>query len=999
MKWWKGKSTSTESPSVERIPPGFRLLYTLRGHEDIISEIAWSPDGRMIASGAYDNAIRLWDAQNGDLIREIRRINSRVYNLAWSPDSRILASTSHDKIVSLWDVTSGDRVNSLAYGINDAIYGVAWTPDGHILAHGRDYAVRLWKVHQSKQTVLFEGHSGTVTSTALSTDGQILASGSADKTVRLWDVQENKQIAALGAHEGAVHSVAWSPDSKSLASASGDKTIRIWDPNTGAQLIILEAHTDNVQCVRFSHDGRLLASKGKDSCLRLWRCDKWEHVASINEPCLNSFFSGLAFHPHETKLATLGEKERAIRVWQLDYNTLFTSPNKGRYYRNAKVILLGDSGVGKTALGLVLTGQQWRPTESTHGRHVWQFENREARLPGDRLELRETLLWDLAGQPGYRIVHQLHLKEVAVALVVFDDRSETEPFSGVRYWDRALRQAQRLQQTGNAPVKKFLVAARTDRGGISFSRKRIEAIVREMGFDGYFETSAKEGWRIAELTDAMRLGVNWDALPKVSSSELFQTIKEFLITEKEAGRLLSTADDLYRSFCHTHPDLSSDQDLRAKFEACVNRIENRDLIRRLNFGDYVLLQPEKLDAYASAMVIAALNDLNGLGFIKEDDALAGRFKEIPSDERVPNKELEKLLLIATVEELLRHEIVLKETADAGIDLVFPSQLRLEWPDAPDVPGKSVVFTFEGPVLNIYATLAVRLSHSRLFEKQGMWKNAVSYRAKVGGSCGMYLRELNEGRGELTLFFDDKATESTRYQFADYVATHLQRRALLNSVKRRRIIVCSSCSVVIPDEMSQMRRKRGLTEMNCPVCDKNISLLDTKEPVTAAGDFISEMDRAADAKRARNTAAMIIKGKREAKDYDVFLCHNNKDKDAVKKIGEQLKEQGILPWLDEWELRPGFSWQHALEEQIETIKAAAVFVGSDGFGPWQEMEQKAFLSEFMRRKCPVIPVILPDCYIVPKLPVFLSGMTWVDFRKSAPDPLKRLIWGITDERSD
>src|SRR5262245_61172869 len=117
---------------------------------------------------------------------------------------------------------------------------------------------------------------------------------------------------------------------------------------------------------------------------------------------------------------------------------------------------------------------------------------------------------------------------------------------------------------------------------------------------------------------------------------------------------------------------------------------------------------------------------------------------------------------------------------------------------------------------------------------------------------------------------------------------------------------------------------------------------------------------------------------------------------LKAIGERLKEHGVLPWLDEWELRPGLPWQRELEKQIENIKAAAVFVGPEGLGPWQDLEQHAFLKEFVERGCPVIPVILPGCIKKPRLPAFLTLMTWIDFGKREPDPLNQLIWGITGE---
>ena len=129
-------------------------------------------------------------------------------------------------------------------------------------------------------------------------------------------------------------------------------------------------------------------------------------------------------------------------------------------------------------------------------------------------------------------------------------------------------------------------------------------------------------------------------------------------------------------------------------------------------------------------------------------------------------------------------------------------------------------------------------------------------------------------------------------------------------------------------------------------------------------------------------------------FDVFLCHNSKDKPEVIEIAHELTRQGIKPWLDKWALRPGLGWQVLLEEQIENIKSAVVFVGSSGLGPWQSQEMRAFLNEFVERKCPVIPVLLGNTPQQPKLPIFLRGNTWVDFRTDTDEAMEQLIWGIT-----
>jgi TIR domain len=124
-----------------------------------------------------------------------------------------------------------------------------------------------------------------------------------------------------------------------------------------------------------------------------------------------------------------------------------------------------------------------------------------------------------------------------------------------------------------------------------------------------------------------------------------------------------------------------------------------------------------------------------------------------------------------------------------------------------------------------------------------------------------------------------------------------------------------------------------------------------------------------------------------------MCHNSEDKPAVREIAQQLIKEGIKPWLDAEQIRPGTSWQTALEQQIGFIKSAAVFVGDSGIGPWQLPEIQAFLNQFVKRACPVIPVVLGSATSTPKLPLLLENLHWVDFRATHLDPLKQLIWGI------
>ena len=136
------------------------------------------------------------------------------------------------------------------------------------------------------------------------------------------------------------------------------------------------------------------------------------------------------------------------------------------------------------------------------------------------------------------------------------------------------------------------------------------------------------------------------------------------------------------------------------------------------------------------------------------------------------------------------------------------------------------------------------------------------------------------------------------------------------------------------------------------------------------------------------------------EFDVFLSHNSTDKPTVRQLAGALKGRGLKVWLDECELIPGRPWQEAIEEVIQTTKSAVVVVGADGLGPWEIPEMRGCLSEFVKRRLPVIPVLLPGAPNQPDLPLFLKQFTWVDLRGGlTEDGLKRLEWGITGRKPD
>ena len=647
--------------------------------------------------------------------------------------------------------------------------------------------------------------------------------------------------------------------------------MRVWDAETGEPLRQLEGHTGYVQSVSWSADGDAVISKSEDGSLRVWRADTWDFVAAVDgsglgqsEDMFGRLPSAGALHPTEARLATAGTRpSERIRVLDLDFDLLLggrgsPAPGLSRQYTNAKVVVVGDQSVGKTGLARALMGEEFIATESTHGRHVWTLDAGDVELDGGHTETRETLLWDLAGQPGYRLTHQLYLDDVSLALVVMDARSETQPFAGVRHWARALRQAK-----GGVATEKLLVVARTDVGDVAVSPEDLDAVVDELGFGGRHETSAKERWGIDELAEAIREAIDWDARPKVTTTELFRRIQRFIVDRKEAEHVLSTADDLYAAF---HAAEESEEDVRAAFDTCLGRGEALDLIRQLPFGDLVLLQPEYIDAYASAIVNEARSARGGQGQIREEAARNGDF-QLAKGERLSDKKQERLLLAATVDDLLAHEIALREHTDEGDYLVFPSEFTRDRDDLPDPPGKAVTFTFEGALLNVYCTLAVRLAHSGQFSAPEMWRRAATFAPSHGGRCGMFLRELQEGRGELTLFFETGAHDWARYQFEEYIRKHLDARAAPDTLTERRHFVCEECAEPVADTTVARRRARGHRSMSCGVCDAPVSLLLPDERMETRPDStVEKMDRVADARKAQEQAIGDALGEMETESF-------------------------------------------------------------------------------------------------------------------------------------
>jgi WD40 repeat protein len=286
---------------------------TLSGHTHYVYSVAFSPDGKILASGSWDNTIKLWDVATGREVRTLKGHTNSVNSVAFSPDGKILASGSLDETIKLWDVATGREIRTFS-GHTASVWSVAFSPDGKLLASGSwDETIKLWDVATGEEIHTFKGHTDHVESVAFSPDGRTLASGSWDETIKLWDVATGKELRTLKGHTDYVRSVAFSPDGKLLASGSVDHTIKLWDVATGREIRTLSGHTDWVESVAFSPDGKTLAS-GSYREIKLWDVATGRELRTLKG--YTGYVYSVAFSP-DGKILAFGSQDETIKLWDV----------------------------------------------------------------------------------------------------------------------------------------------------------------------------------------------------------------------------------------------------------------------------------------------------------------------------------------------------------------------------------------------------------------------------------------------------------------------------------------------------------------------------------------------------------------------------------------------------------------------------------------------------------------------------------------------------------
>jgi WD40 repeat protein/serine/threonine protein kinase len=303
-------------------------IRTLKGHTGAVTSVAFSPDGKRLVSGSWGQdqegrplrgEIKVWDVQTGQETLSLNGLTDGVSSVAFSPDGKRLVSGSWDETVKVWDAQTGQQT-LIFLEHTGAVLSVAFSPDGKRVVsgsggwgHGRPLPgeVKVWNAQTGKETLTLKGHTGSVNSVAFSPDGKRLVSGSGDGTLKVWDAQTGQETLSLKGHTGKVTSVAFSPDGRRLVSASFDKTVKVWDAQTGQETLTLKGHTGKVTSVAFSPDGKRLLSGG-DTTLKVWDAQTGQQALTLKGHTFEVL--SVAFSPDGKRLLS-GSLDKTVKVW------------------------------------------------------------------------------------------------------------------------------------------------------------------------------------------------------------------------------------------------------------------------------------------------------------------------------------------------------------------------------------------------------------------------------------------------------------------------------------------------------------------------------------------------------------------------------------------------------------------------------------------------------------------------------------------------------------
>lgn len=305
--------------ALHRAVQASRVQFTLRGHTAGLWDIAFSPDGKRLATASIDGTAKVWDAATGRELLTLCCHSAIVYSIAFSSDGTRLATGSWDKTAKVWDAVTGQEILNLR-GHTDFIRGIAFSPDGTRLATASiDKTARVWDARTGQELLTLTGHIGGVSNIAYSPDGKRLATSSwsdeQEHTAKVWDAISGKLLLTLSGHTSTIYDIAFSPDGKRVATAGDDGTAKIWDSAAG-QLLLTLFPRGSVMSIAFSPDRQMtrVVTGSSDGTAQMWDATTGELLVSLAGH--SGLISAVSISPDGKYLAT-SSQDATAKLWDI----------------------------------------------------------------------------------------------------------------------------------------------------------------------------------------------------------------------------------------------------------------------------------------------------------------------------------------------------------------------------------------------------------------------------------------------------------------------------------------------------------------------------------------------------------------------------------------------------------------------------------------------------------------------------------------------------------
>jgi len=761
-----------------------RLVCSLTGYEGNILSLGWSPSGRRLAASCTDGTVRLWDIKKAAERFPVKRLSRRpITDIDWSSDAHLLACSCQNGSLILCDPLTLTP-HHIAQVSNASLNCVAWAPRGHLLATaGDDHLLHVLDfrkgAHNRQQHQRGEGHQSPVRRVLWSGDTTTIFTATDRGVVGVWREGVDNQLRAFlqspecrWSHADQIWDLAYSQASGRLVSASQDRTVKVWD----VEKLRLDQKIDLGEPalgVCFSPGGDVLIIRTLERVVFM-RSDRMEEVESFSHPApVGAGYLAINDRSDDIRaglIATEDEMRHCIDVWEVDFAGLLKRASiSRRTYSNAKVVICGARGCGKTSLLLALASQPFDQSAVTRGVATDVLRLPETSNEDGSSDVKEIALWDFPGDT-YEIALPIYAKAGFLALSVVDatvlvNQTESLDSVGISRHPQGLGSHERQLTAVTKSDLVMRAEALSSAVAVLSSRHPIVDV-----------TSAKTGDGIKELLLAVADSVQWARQPTLQSIDDFVELRNFVEEQRSAGNLLVSEKGLYTSFIQW-AGRSECSALRTEFATGIQLLENLGNVYRFGFGNQILLEPSYVETYVSAFSAAAARDAKGMGRIPSVEAYLGRGEQMimPNESRI-SREFERTLLSAVLEELQERQLIVAVAADGINYIVFPTQPTRIMDELP--PNESIAATasFDGEGGEIYSSLVVRSLRLPFSKKQAdLYRNAAVFKSKKDATCGVVFRPGGEQRAELSVFFDSTTDANTREDFLEFVRAHLAER--------------------------------------------------------------------------------------------------------------------------------------------------------------------------------------------------------------------------------